>query len=105
MPKTISANTGAVYLTVPSDSPLTILTDVTVSASLYGVHGSNSQAWAVTNQGTISGKNADGLFLGDGGTVANSGTAALIYGGVVGVYVRGGADAVTNQGTIYRRVQ
>ena len=54
----------------------------------------------VTNQGTIRGNSNDGVRLGFGGAVTNTGTAASIYGNDNGVNARHEAT-VTNEGTIH----
>jgi hypothetical protein len=54
----------------------------------------------VTNAGTIKGLYADGVYLGAGGIVTNTGTAALISGGY-GVAIAGATGTILNHGTIY----
>jgi hypothetical protein len=66
----------------------------------------NGGPGAVTNEGTITGssrfgfKNSYGVYLYQGGTVTNSGTASAISGGFDGVSIYGTSGTVTNEGTI-----
>ena len=80
MAKTISANQGSVYLSSTADNPLYILAGVTVSAASQAVYNNhyNSESWTVTNQGTISSTNSDGVYLYNGGTVTNRGAKTRI---------------------------
>ena len=103
MAKTISANRGPITLNSSTSTynPLSILGGVTVSApASIAVYGDNSQAWTITNAGTISSPTSYGLELAAGGTVTNSGTAARIAAGVMGVWLKGGPATVINQGSI-----
>jgi hypothetical protein len=106
MGRTISTNSGSILLSSahPNDNPLTILTGITVSGPAYGVEGDNSQAWALTNQGFISGTSLAGVYLAAGGTVTNTGTTASIFGGKYGVLAKISVATVTNQGTIFGAV-
>jgi hypothetical protein len=91
MAKTISANRGPITLTssTPTYNPLSILSGVTVSApASIAVYGDNSQAWTITNAGTISNPTSYGIELEAGGTITNSGTAARIAAGVMGVWLK-----------------
>jgi hypothetical protein len=54
----------------------------------------------VVNAGVVTGMANDGLYLGAGGSVTNTGTAAVIYGRVDGVSAKGSAAAITNFGSI-----
>jgi hypothetical protein len=80
-------------------SPLTITGAGGVTASSgIAVYGPNTQAWTLANYGTIlAGGNAVDLAM--GGSVANTGAAALIQ-GYFGVNIGGGAGTVANSGTI-----
>ena len=70
-----------------------------IDGALYGIGASQGRV-TIVNQGSIFG-NYGAIYLGAGGTVSNTGTAALISGGRWGVYAYGGvADTVTNQCTI-----
>ena len=104
MALTITANSGAIYLTTASENPLSIVSGVTVSAYFVGVYGNSSQAWTITNQGTIRATGtitSPAVRLVHGGLVTNSGTAAHIAGWSYGVYFSLLAGSVTNQGTIF----
>ncbi|HEV8679711.1 MAG TPA: calcium-binding protein, partial [Stellaceae bacterium] len=60
-------------------------------------------AGTVANLGTISGSTGRGIFLKSGGEVTNGAsdaTDALISGYFTGVRILGGADSVTNSGTV-----
>ena len=101
MAETISSNSGPITLTSanPGYNPLTILSGVTVSGPTDGVQGDNSQAWTVANYGTIAGVSGSGVYLAAGGVVTNS-SAALISGGVNGVFAGTSASTISNQGTL-----
>ena len=102
MARTITANSGPFILSSanPGDSPLTIAAGITLSGATYGIEADSSQAWVIVNQGTVIGTSGNAIYLGDGGTVTNRGTASLIEGGFSGVYVAGAAGTITNAGTI-----
>ncbi len=100
MAKTISANSGPITLSTTADNPLAILSGVTVSAfSGIAVYGDNSQAWTITNAGTISSTSPSGygIELEAGGTVTNTGRVSA---GVTGVRLKGTPATATNQGSI-----
>jgi hypothetical protein len=63
----------------------------------FGVNIENGVG-TVVNTGTITGN--FGVALGMGGYIANTGTAALIHGGIDGVYFTGTLGSVLNAGTI-----
>jgi len=93
---TVTLSTAGSYA-----SPLTVASSGAVKTSGIAIYGPNSQAWAVTNYGTISSANNDGVSLQNGGSVSNSGTA-LISGGAnwAAVAIYNVAGTVTNTGTI-----
>ncbi len=102
MAKTITANRGAIYLntTTSTYNPLTILGGVTVSALSLAVYGDNSQAWSITNAGSLIATGGYGVVLMGKGTVTNSSVAARISGGVAGIVLKGTAVSVSNLGSI-----
>ena len=57
-------------------------------------------AITVSNQGSIVGTTAEGVYLNGGGMVTNTGTAALISGPNYGIKIQSGAATVIDQGTI-----
>src|SRR5271163_3109048 len=77
-------------------SPLTITTSGSVKTSGAAV-SSGILLPTLVNEGTIEGTGLSsyGVFLQDGGSVANTGTAAMISGDT-GVYIKGAAAAVSN---------
>ena len=101
MAKTISANRGPITLNTPIYNPLTILSGVNISAPIsIAVYGDNSQAWTISNAGTISSPINYGIELAAGGTVTNSGTAARISAGITALWLKGGPATAINQGII-----
>ena len=108
MALTITTNSGAIYLTTASENPLSIVSGVTVSANFVAVYGNSSQAWTITNQGSILATGtitSPAVRLVHGGLVTNSGISARIAGWSYGVYFSLLAGSVTNQGTDFRDVQ
>ena len=100
MAKTISANQSAFILSNAGDNPLTVAANITVAGGGYGIYATNSQAWSITNLGTVTGFGADGAgveFKGAG--VLSNGNVGLVSGSSFGVYA-GGAITVTNAGGI-----
>ena len=68
----------------PPANPLFILGGVTVAARLgIALYGDSSQAWAISNAGTVSSPSPSGYGIGlnGGGSVTNSGAAARIVAG------------------------
>jgi hypothetical protein len=79
-----------------------------ISALISGAHGGNgvdfqSAAGTVFNAGTISAtpfSSNVAVFLGQGGYVANNGTAASISAGEAGILINGAPATLQNSGTI-----
>ena len=80
MSRTINSNqTGPVTLAFPTDNPLTITSEVTVTstgAGNDGIDGSGG-AWTVGNSSTVSSGSADEFNLSGGATLTNN-TGGLI---------------------------
>ncbi len=70
-----------------------------INSTNNGVEINNAPGTAV-NAGTIIATAGRGVYLNDGGSVANTGTAAAIYGKISGITVRGLSGEITNQGSI-----
>jgi Hint domain len=68
----------------------------------YAVTGVGAGPATVVNAGSIAGTGSRGvgIYLSDGGKVANSATAALISGSFDAIIVKGAAGTVSNYGTI-----
>lgn len=96
---TINHNSPQLLLTT-SENPLYILAGVTVGGSSYAIYGKSSQAWSVTNSGTLAATGTGLLLFGNGVNVENSGTAAHINSVGDGVVINGSNALVLNQGTI-----
>ena len=110
----VATITSAVTL-IGSDDPLLITTGAegamgTIVGAGFGIYGDTTQAWTITNFGTVEGTAGHGIRLRGGGAVTNGGTAnssASIYGysngldiGVGFGYAAGGLGFATNFGTI-----
>ncbi len=97
--------TPALFLSGPGDDPVLITTGAegalgTIVGAVYGIAGSGSQDWTITNQGTVQATLAGvGVVLNAGGSIANQGTAALIYGSAYGARISG-VGTITNGGSI-----
>lgn len=92
----INNSTSTYYLT---QSPVTIdATSVVNVASGDAVYGDFTQAWTVTNQGSLTG-GTHGVMLYAGGEVDNAANAT-IEGGTIGVYMFENAGTVHNSGSI-----
>ncbi|HVH80084.1 MAG TPA: hypothetical protein VM782_11885, partial [Stellaceae bacterium] len=83
-------------------SPLTVASSGAVETSGTAIYGPNTQAWTVADYGTIeaTGAGSIGVYLEDGGSVANTGSTAVIEGGAYGVKIAAAAGTVANAGTI-----
>src|SRR5215469_17471004 len=96
---TVTLSTTGAYA-----SPLTVAASGAVEAADTAIYGPNSQAWSVANAGTIEGTPGTvagtGVYLKDGGSVANTGSAAFIFGGGDGVFIQSAAGTVSNAGII-----
>jgi collagen type I/II/III/V/XI/XXIV/XXVII alpha len=86
------------------------ITNSGVIAGFYNGVDVSSGTAAITNTGTIDSSASiapsnptnheyDGIYLGGGGSVTNSGTGT-IFGGVGGIDIAGGAGTVSNTGTV-----
>lgn len=71
-----------------------------VSGSDSGVNLNSAGGNRVVNTGSITGVNAFGISLQQGGSVLNQGTGATISGYLDGIRIRNGSGTVVNQGTI-----
>jgi hypothetical protein len=69
------------------------------STSPSGIGVKFADGGYVENSGTIIGSGSEGVYLSGGGTVSNTGTAAILGQGI-GVFIPGGAGTVFNAGTI-----
>ncbi len=95
----ITLSTNGAY-----NSPLTITGHGAVIAPGIAIYGPDSQPWFIDNAGTISGGYGVGVALGEGGGVANTGSAATIEGSRYGIRIATNDDDdsgyVQNAGTI-----
>src|SRR5437016_6337060 len=83
-------------------SPLTIAASGYIDNTGAGdaIFGPDTQPWAVVNAGrvaSIGSASRNGINLGNGGFVANSGS---ITGSVDGIFIGGASGSVINSGTI-----
>ncbi|WP_158927342.1 Hint domain-containing protein [Acidisphaera sp. S103] len=101
MSKTISTVLLSTYALSSSSNPLYITTVGGVETNGgTAIYGGSTQAWTITNAGTVSGGSAAGslgIDLRAGGTIGNTG---LISGNHYAIRVRGAAGTVTNAGSI-----
>ena len=101
-----SSGSTAILGNYGSGNPFTINYNTSiVTGSGDGVFGDGSQNWTVTNYGTVSGGTANGIGLGNGGTISNNlysstSTVGTIIGATDGAYIAGAPGSVTNAGTI-----
>ena len=106
MARTITtSNRYGVTLTDPADNPVTIAGGVRLGggqgqfgAGAFGLYGTNTVAWTVTNFGTVQGFVA-GITLAAGGHVSNA-SGAQIFGSAYGIAISGAAAQVVNDGTV-----
>jgi hypothetical protein len=82
-------------------SPLTIAASGAVEAgSGDAIYGANTQAWTVSNAGTITATGtSDGIDLRLGGTVTDASTGSIAS-SYTGILIEGSSGTVTNFGTI-----
>ena len=101
-----SSGSTAILSNYGSGNPFTINYNTSiVTGSGDGVFGDGSQNWTVTNYGTVSGGSANGIGLGNGGTISNNlysstSTFGTIIGATDGAYIAGAPGSVGNAGTI-----
>jgi fibronectin-binding autotransporter adhesin len=101
MSKTISAVQSSEYVLFSSGNPLSITTSGGVETNGgTAIYGAATQAWTITNAGTVSGgspASSLGIDLKAGGTIGNTGR---ISGAHYAIRIRGAAGMVTNAGSI-----
>jgi hypothetical protein len=85
----------------PADNPLTVTgTGSIITSTGDAIDGDDTQAWTVTNQGTIQSDDGTGVKFLLGGTIDNQG---MIGGTAAGIYMDSDfpiPEVVTNSGTI-----
>jgi hypothetical protein len=108
------------YILDPAGNPFTAPAGTTIlTSSGPAIYGGTAAAWTVTNQGSLAGQSyglalkgfatvhnsgavigttAPGIYLGDGGSIANLAGARVI--GTTGVHILGSTGRVINSGTI-----
>ncbi len=122
-PFTCTGTQTTTFTVTPAQNPITFDsgTNITTSAG-SAVDGDNSSAWivtnagmligsarginlgaagsSVTNSGTITGSSAEGVFLGQGGSIDNQVGGTISGSGLSAVFINGAAGTLTNSGTI-----
>jgi hypothetical protein len=83
-----------------NENPFAISNGTHITTDFYGVYGSSGR-YTLSNAGTVTFSQADGIFFKGGGTVSNSGTVGgAMSGGYAGILLSGRTSTIINSGTV-----